>query len=378
MSSNNRFDVAVIGRGLIGSAAGRHLAESGHTTALIGPGEPLDRAASDGPFASHHDEGRVTRIAGRTPMWAEVAALSIQRYADLEARSGIRFHHPVGFIAAYPDADDWIERAGVWGSDARRVDPAWVRETTGIAITNGLGLVHEGAPAGYIRPLPLVAAQTRLTTEAGGTVIEAAVTSIGRRAAGFEISGDFGSVLADRVLVATGAFGSELFEWQLALERRARTVVMARLDDDGSIPSLIADDPPDGRVNEIYWVPPVRYPDGSERIKIGGDMKQTILLDVEDLAPWFRGSGDPEEIECLTNNLRSLLPDAPLADFVSAPCVITGTTTGIPHIGWVDDHVAVAIGGKSSDELGRLASTLFSDDGWDSGLDREQFMPVFN
>ena len=319
-------------------------------------------------------------------MWTAVAAESCGRYADIEARSGIDFHTPCGVVVVYPDAADWVTRAAAWGSDARLVEADWLREATGIVVENGLGIVHEGAPAGHVNPRRLVAAQTRLTEQAGGTVVDDAVATVARREDGFELTGSFGSITAERLLLTTGAFGAELFDWKLDVERRARTIVMARLDPAeyepaGRIPSLICDEPPDGLVNEIYWVPPVRYPDGSVRIKIGGDRKETIRLAPEDLAEWFHGDGDPEEIESLTHNLRSLLPDAPLGDIVTAPCVITGTTTGMPYIGWVDDGVAVALAGngsaaKSSDELGRLGASLFTEAGWDSDLDPALFTPA--
>lgn len=380
MTSPDRVDVAVIGRGLIGSGAGRHLAETGRAVALIGPGEPVDRLASQGPFCAHGDEGRITRIAGRNAMWTEVAAHACGRYADIEARSGIRFHTPNGVIVGFPDAADWVDRAAEWGSDAHLVDADWVRSETGIAIENGLGIVHEGAPAGHINPRRLVAAQTRLTEMAGGHVIDDAVTSVERRDGGFELSGRFGSVMADRILVAAGAFASELFDWKLDVERRARTIVMARLADDGRIPSLILDQPPDDRVHEIYWVPPVEYPDGSVRIKIGGNLKETVLLEPDDLTEWFHTDGDPNEVDSLTNNLHALLPDAALGDIVTAPCVITGGASGMPFIGMVDDGIGVATAGngsaaKSSDELGRLGASLFSDSGWESDLDPALFTP---
>ncbi|WP_456821601.1 FAD-dependent oxidoreductase [Bradyrhizobium sp. USDA 4502] len=40
MSPNQAIKLAVIGRGLIGSAAARHLSKMGHDVALIGPDEP--------------------------------------------------------------------------------------------------------------------------------------------------------------------------------------------------------------------------------------------------------------------------------------------------------------------------------------------------
>jgi len=374
-------EIAVVGRGLIGAAAARHLAEANRSVVLVGPGEPVDRTVSNGPFCSHPDEGRITRIAGRNEMWTTVAAQSIDRYADIETRSGIAFHAPRGVVIGYPNGPEWVARGAAWGSDARLVDPDWVRAQTGIAIENGHPLLYEGAPAGHINPRRLVAAQTALVRRAGAPVIDSAVTKVERRPSGrFHLTTADGDVTARQLLMATGAFGSPLFDWKLVVERRARTTVMARLDDDGRIPSLLLDSPPDDRINEAYWVPPVRYPDGSVRIKIGGDLKATVLLDEVDLVPWFRSDGDPEEIDCLTNNLRALLPDAPLGDIVTAPCVITGTPSEMPYIGWVDDGVAVALGGngsaaKSSDELGRLAASLFGPEGWDSLLDPGLFAP---
>ena len=42
MSTSKAIRLAVIGRGMIGSAAARHLSKMGHDVALIGPDEPAD------------------------------------------------------------------------------------------------------------------------------------------------------------------------------------------------------------------------------------------------------------------------------------------------------------------------------------------------
>ncbi len=377
-------DVAVIGRGMIGAAAARHLAEGGTHVALIGPPEPIDRMTSEGPFNSHPDEGRITRIAGRTGAWSELAAAAIGRYPDIARRSGIAFHTPCGLVTGYHDADSWIERARPLGSQARRVDADWVRETTGIHITSDLPLLHEPAPAGHINPRRLVAAQTLLTAHAGGIVISQAATALRRASGTYEIAGDWGGITATRVLIATGAFGAHLIEAQVAVERRPRTTVMAALAPDPSLPSLILDGPPDPRVSEIYWVPPVRFPDGVDRIKIGGTYTASHDLETSDLVAWFHTDGDPDEAEALAANLHALLPDASLGSHISAPCVVTATATGHPFIGWVEgsDDLAVAIAGngsaaKSSDEIGRIAASLFGPDGWDSPISHAEFAPRF-
>ena len=84
------YKYIVIGKGMIGSAAARHLAERTDGVALIGPDEPRDPANHDGVFADHYDEGRITRILDPHLVWAKLARESIRRYRDMESRSGLR------------------------------------------------------------------------------------------------------------------------------------------------------------------------------------------------------------------------------------------------------------------------------------------------
>lgn len=374
-------DVAVIGRGLVGSAAARHLAEAGVSTALIGPADPADRTTSPGPFSSHGDEGRITRVTARDRVWAMLAARSITRYPDIARRSEISFHVPRGLAVVASDLDEWIDNGLITGSNVRKLDAAWLRSATGIDATNGLPVAWEGSPAGYIQPRRLVEAQTKLAVAAGATVVTEAATSAQPIAGGYEIAGPWGSIRADRMLVATGAFGRHLLDAELRLDRVPRTVVMAEMADPGNIPSLILEQPPDSRLRSIYWVPPVRYPDGRLCLKIGGSLiADPKLASDEELVSWFQGNGNPDEIEALTETLRALLPDAAITSVTTSPCVITNTPTGYPYVGWLDDGLAVAIGGngeaaKSSDEIGRLAASLFGADGWTDSLSAETFTP---
>lgn len=374
-------DVAVIGRGLIGAAAARHLAEIGFACAVIGPGEPSDRATSDGPFCSHGDEGRVTRIAGRTLLWSKLAARSVARYRDVADRSGIEFHTPAGLVVGTRNLDAWLDSGLSYGSDIRRVDPDWLRSKTGIAIANGLPLAYEGPPAGHINPRRLVAAQTKLARAAGAVVVDDAVLDVERNDGGFEITGQWGAVAAQRVLIATGAFGSHLLDGALALERRPRTIVAAEPVGPVPVPSLILAEPPEALLSEIYWVPPVRFPDGAMRLKIGGTMLTTTVVDDgPELVDHFQGPGDEGEIEALKAALAGLLPMVDFVSFTTHPCVVTTTPSEHPYVGFVDDGVAVALGGngaaaKSSDEIGRLAASLFTEAGWDDSYDPDAFAP---
>ena len=98
-----------------------------------------------------------------------------------------------------------------------------------------------------------------------------------------------------------------------------------------------------------------------------------------ELTAWFRGEGDRREAAALVQALTDLLPAAGTRLTWSKPCVTVNTPTGYPFVDWIADGMAVAIGGngaaaKSSDEIGRLAASLFADPGWDRSYDRDPFL----
>jgi sarcosine oxidase len=370
---------------MIGAAAARHLAESGRSVALIGPGEPEPTEVStwDGPFSSHGDHGRITRIGDADPMWAEAAARSIARYPDIEQRSGIRFHDPCGLLVVSPLLDRWLQAGPGAGASIERLDADEALARTGVTLTPGTQAAFEAAPAGHINPLKLVAAQTDLAGAAGAIVVDDAVSSIERTDGRFGLSGRWGTITAERVLLATGAFSHRLFardplEHDLGLIRWPRTVLMVEVgerpgpDPAPDMPSLIAAPAPDARLASIYWVPPVRYPDGRSYLKIGGAMAggptdAGSYPDDGDLTHWFVTGGDPVEVEALEACVAALLPDRKLGARFSKPCVTTHTPSGHPIIEWVEPGLAIAIGGngsaaKSSDELGRRAASLVVDE----------------
>jgi sarcosine oxidase len=138
---------------------------------------------------------------------------------------------------------------------------------------------------------------------------------------------------------------------------------------------------PGGPLASIYTVPPLLFPDGRRCLKIGGTLlEDRVVADSDALIDHFHGDGYGPEIEALESSMRALYPGLAFTSFTSRPCVVTTTPTEHPYIGFVDDGIAVAIGGngsaaKSSDELGRLASSLFTDDGWTDSIDQAVFEP---
>ena len=89
-ATTRRHRIAVVGCGPMGSAAARHLAESGEDVLVVGPDEPADAARHDGPFASHYDEGRQAEYAAHSVDLSRLARASTDNYRALETRTKIR------------------------------------------------------------------------------------------------------------------------------------------------------------------------------------------------------------------------------------------------------------------------------------------------
>lgn len=373
-----QFQYAVVGRGLTGAAAARHLAEQVPGVVLIGPDEPADRAAHDGVFASHYDEGRITRTIDPDENWARFANRSIARYRDIEARSGIRFFSEQGCLISglatgrsqsyMADVREAAERLGV--AYERLDDGGLAAKFPFFSFPAGSDAVFEPAGAGHVSPRNLVAAQTRLTEIAGGTVVRAQVEAIRPRDGHAEIATAGGqTITAARVLVAAGGFTNRkgLLPDPLDLKVYGRTVTFFEVDEAeadrlSGMPSMIYE--PEDIALGIYMLPPIRYPDGKFYLKIGGDIVDIPLATESDVRAWFRTPGDPDAREHLIRNMGNLVPGLKVAGIHTESCVTSYTPTGYPAIGWTSaPSVAVMAGGcgaaaKSSDEIGRLGAEL--------------------
>lgn len=363
--------IAVIGKGLIGSAAARHLAEGGHRVTLIGPDEPEDFRAHPGVFAAHYDPARITRTLDRDPHWAAWAAASISRYAALQAATGLQFHHPVGFLAAAcPDSDllaAMETTARVFGVVAQQGAAHPFR------LPAESRTLFEAAPAGFVDPRRMVQAQTMAALAAGARVLRLPVWALREDQGEQRCILDDGSQLrADRVLVCAGAFSAPTgLVTGMPLAANGRIVLLARVPPEclarwQSMPSLIRVDPV-ADLPDLYLLPPLRYADGHHYIKIGTGSIDHPLDDLTALQEWYRCGGTGNDAERLRAALLALLPELAEAEVRTEACAITATPSGYPIIDWVDPgRVAVACGGngkaaKSADELGRLAALWVSE-----------------
>ena len=369
------FDVIVIGKGMMGVAAARHLALAGARVALIGPDEPRDWAAHPGVFASHYDNGRITRTIDPSADWARLARRSIERYGEIESRSGIRFYTEAGCLILAREQDDGLA-AAKRAADAldvatEHLSPyALAERFPALAFSAGDAGLYEASGAGHINPRAFVAASLVCAVLLGVTVLSKEVRAVEDTSHGVTVEMiDGTTLLGGKALVATGAFALQprLTGVPLDLSVFGRTVVFAEIGPDdaarlAAMPSLIRDAAHEA--DSYYVLPPIVYPDGRTYLKIGGDPTDRALADEGAIRAWFRSGGDDAAAAHMARHLSALLPDLRPVSLHHAPCAVTKTVHDLPYIGFpTSPRIAVLIGGngkaaKSADEIGRLGAVM--------------------
>ncbi|MDH3498835.1 MAG: FAD-dependent oxidoreductase [Acidimicrobiia bacterium] len=386
------FDVAVIGMGLVGSAALRHLSASGLSAVGIGPGEPENWSTHAGPFASHYDSGRITRRLDARYEWAVLASRSIEQYPVIEKASGLRFHRPVGFLfvrndeAGIKQQRQVIDRLNLPVAISGTSDS----EFDEFMFPSGWTVLHESGPAGHIDPRLMAQAQLIVSGRQGAVTHSSYATALERFAGGFRIRTHDGREFeAGRVLLATGPYLNDLLARPLAAQVVPEAVVLAQVDEGEA--GRLAEMPTvvyllDHAVHDdVYLVPPVRYPDGRWYLKMGASIAGARALEsAEDKRAWMGGSAAYQQLESMRNVLERMLPGVAFESFAMKPCLITDTAHGLPFVDEVEDGLVVAAGGnghaaKSADAIGALGAGLTATGEWrDLELDRSSFTAVFD
>lgn len=391
------FKYIIIGAGMMGAAAARHLSQVTDGVALIGPAEPENRKSHDGVFASHYDEARITRGFDGNAIWGALAVRSLSRYAEIEAASGIPFYNEAGclFTGEEPTSDaDYVRRAlanaAKFDLDIQTVQPDALPERFPMfALPPRHNGYFEAQNAGYVNPRALVKAQVTVAQKQGVSVLRETAVRV-QNVAGHVVveTSDGKSYTAEKVLVAAGGFTNmaDLLPRPVDMAATGRTVVFFELDE--AKQALFKDMPStivlaDNDDDIVYILPPVRYPDGKVYLKIGGEGEKSALSSLGDAVSWFQSDGNVAEVEYLTKRALTLMPGLEGTPVTSDSCVASITKTGYPYIGFTDaPNVAVLTGGnfvaaKSSDEIGRLGAQLL----FEGALQEREFAaamaPVF-
>ncbi len=381
----------------MGTAAARYLAEAGRRVAVIGPAEPRDYHAHTGVFASHYDQARLTYQVSHDVWWSYLGMSSIARYGDIEQRSGVRFHAPVGRLTAYAPGGEservqqaqlLAERLGVRLLHFPAGDEGWKAIGPGLSFPPSSAITYEADPAGHINPRRLVQAQWIIARQHGAVWMQKEVRSVAEDAGHVRISlADGRTVVAGMALVAAGAFTNfhQLLPTPLPLRLKTETIVLGQVSAAeatrrANMPVVVyaIEDP---EISQVYLTPPLQYPDGHYYAKLGAntvadEWPQTL----EETGDWFRRGDSDRCRPALERALRTVMPESEFITVRSNRCIVCYTPSGAPTIDRApgSERLFVAAGGngmgaKGSDCCGRLAAGLMLGHSWPSELAREPF-----
>jgi len=394
---SGNFDIAIIGAGLFGSAAARHLSSVSDGVALIGPAEPQQKSTHQGVFGSHYDVSRLVRGIDPDLVWATLAKRSIDRYRSIEDSSGVGFYHDIGYMMVTPGGlgPDWFdlpamrEVAADLAVDIKDLDDQSLKQRFPyLRFTPGSSAVLQAKDAGYIDPRRLLEAQQKISVAQGTTLIRDVVTAIRRIGKQIEIdTGSGEAIRTNRVLVATGAYTNAigLLSNKLSMKIRAAMIMESEISPEikASYPTTLYAKT-DGE--EDFWgllMPPVTYPNGRSYIKtMDGYYGPAPLEGHEELGAWNRSNGHEDHHRVLQRALHEVFPSLDVFSTRFKPCLIADTASHYPYIDMIDDRIGIVVGGngkaaKSSDEIGRMAAEMIHTQNWPSSLPQAPFAAQF-
>ncbi len=393
-----RFDVVVIGKGLVGSAAAKYLSASTGSIAIIGPDEPVDNNNAM-VFASHYDQARVQRLMGKDDIWTRLNADSIKQYEPISQNSTVQFHDPVGCLYVNPyGRDKYLDNAKSVGERFNvsfKAFPSGRELNTAFAdfsfpeTANG---ILESAPAGLINPRLLIKAQLNIFEKNNGVIIRDTVVNISHIGTEYLVETSEGSsYFAHRILLAAGSFINyfSLLPVKLELVIKSEVVLLARLDEADAVrlstlPSLLYEID-NGEVEGIYLTKPLQYPDGKWYLKMGCNMPEDIRFEnISQVQQWFRNGDSDQFIPRLAKMLATIMPDLKPVDFQTKRCIINRSVHGRPYIGETGQQglfVASGCNGYSAmcaDAIGFVTSHLMTTGNFPPGYSSADFQPAYH
>jgi len=392
-----RFNVIVIGKGLVGTAAAKYLSATRQGIAIIGPDEPMDNENAI-VFASHYDQTRIQRLIGKDEAWTRLNIDSVNQYETIRQQSGIEFHEPVGCLYVQPSGTDiYLDNAKATGELFQTSFRAYksgseinadYSDYTFPQTANGL---LESSAAGLINPRLLVKAQLKIFELNGGIVIRDTVINISHIGSEYLVETSEGSsYFAHKIVVAAGSFINffNLLPKKLDLVLKSEVILLALLSDEDAIklsalPSLLYEID-NGEVEGLYLTKPVKYPDGNWYLKMGCNMPEDILFEnIAQVQQWFRKGDSDRFLPRMKTFLMNLMPGLKPESFLTKRCIINRSIHGRPYIGETNQqglYVASGCNGYSamcSDAIGYVTAEVLINGMFPQGYSSVSFEPFY-
>ncbi|KAJ8029994.1 Peroxisomal sarcosine oxidase [Holothuria leucospilota] len=326
---DKHFDVCVIGAGLWGSAAARHLSQDpGIKVGLIGPDEPKKEDYPDAEvLGSHYDEGRTTTEVIGDIIWDILTERSVSRYSHLEKITGISFYSEVGYLTIGLKGSDFLSSVEE-SCKNRKINFQYCSQDDlrslfpYLKFSPNKGYLFTRERSGHISPRQLIIAQKTAAHLQGCEIISDTVMDVKRTSEGGQRSvcmsmKNNGKVYANRILLCTGAFTNflGLLKEELKLDIRVGSETVVKTEVSGTELAKLKDMPsmdgftgvmPD--VEDFYLLSPIKYPNGKFYLKIGHRKSfMTHFNTLEEVKDWFIQGGDKHIGEYLLHLMHNII-----------------------------------------------------------------------
>lgn len=361
----NTYDAIVIGLGAMGSAALYHLARRGQRALGI------DMYPEGHVWGSSHGEHRMIRkSAGSSSLkkpdgYVPLVARAFELWDELEAESGRKIIKLLGEIAILSEErmrEQGITLEDLAGNPFRELlsPEDLARRFPGVRVQDGIHVTYE-AEAGYLRPEVGISAHLELAQRHGAEVRRPeAVTAWDVDGSGVSVTTESGSYRADRLVIAAGAYASELLG-DLGLPLQVTRIVNGYFQptsphwysENGAPDFLLS--VPEG---SFYGMPA----DEGVGLKIG------LHYGMPTTARTIDREIKPEEIELLVNVLDRYMPGASGPVVKQITCMYTMTPDEDFIVELHPEHPQVAIacgfsgrGYKFAPTIGEIMADLLID-----------------
>jgi sarcosine oxidase len=367
------MDFLIVGSGMFGAATARYLAPHASVT-VVGP-EPS--ADGSGAYGAHHDEGRIIGDAGTDEVWSELNRRAQDGMTDLEPT-----------LITSCGALTVAARDGATGTRTLTADAAHAAFPMA-RFTEGQVIMHNPG-AGRFSPRRYVALALESAQRHGVTIISGTIRALRSSRTGTEVESSDGRRLrAGAAIVASGAFaaGSSLLPTPLALRAKSEIYVMAEVDDRqaAGLAGMPCINTPSSHpdLDDLYVLPPIRYPDGRTYLKVGA--KTAIdrwLPDPAAVRAWYDRGNGAAMLPALRQALTSLLPGIRTGNWHARRCSDAYTAHRRPYIDVLEPgRLMIALGGngrgaQAADAIGQLTASLALTGQWPSGLPSYPFRHV--
>ena len=386
-------DFIVIGRGLIGSAAARHLATKGASVVLVGPSEPANLKTHTGVFSSHYDSARIVRILDTLAHNCQISTAAIERFRPLEKETGINFFQEVGYLAVSNNASflkDMSAHANTYYPEMEAFSSQQLGERFPyFQFPKDVRGIFQAKNAGWLDPRKNITAQNKALASCGGIIVDDTVIAIEKSKRYITVITEQSTLKCKKCIFSTGAFANigNTIPRPIDYGVVPHSAVLGEIPE-GQLEKLIGMPTLSYRLGDkpnkfLYFLPPVKYPNGKHYVKIGHALGDEMAKDKQALKEWFHSDGDQSKIPWLTKSLRELLPSVIFNGFHSVPCVTTTSPTGGNYIDQFEDERLYALfagGGycaKSADELGYIATEFALNGEFPAPYNRDDFKLIY-